>query len=359
MEFKTDKKQLENALSRLTPYLEKKDTTSVATNVYLEVNGFNLTLNATNYDFGLKLEMSPVQDCVDGKVLINGMDLLNVIKRLKDGEVHIKATDKKVQISQGRSKLRLDCLNTNDYPSLEIRNFENMKELIFDTNSLYDGIKSALFSIDPNSPKIELQCLLLDFKDTLKVVSTDTRSLTIYDTRLKVDIEQQLLIPRSSIVEIQKIILDDCKVYIDDVHMVIESEGLRFFTKLISGKFPAYERIVPTSFDNSFIVPLKEFTSNIKLITSLDNIIRVNFSTDNIHIETAGEERQPSETDIEYKLEVANPLSIKLNATQLLNALSNIDSEVFTIGINETNMPLVIEHKNYKVINMPVLDKKD
>lgn len=352
MEFKIEKSVLSNALGMLNPYLEKKDIKSTTSNILIKSNGLSLTMYATDYEFGLKLDVVAT-DISDGEFLVNGSDLLSMVKKLKNQEIHINSENDLLTISQGRSKLRLETINTSDYPLL-IEKSKDMKELNIDSKIINKGIKNCLFAIDSNNPKYELQCLLIQLKDNIKFVSTDTRSLPIYTVNIDSGFNDDLLITKKSILELQKVINGlDTKIYFNETMVMVESDNMLFFTKLCNGKYIDYTRVVRDKYINEFKIPKNYFIENINIVSAMDNQVLITFSKDKIIFES-GSGKKKCESDIEIEIECEKEVNILCNSDSLLSAISNIDSEYFTFGINEDGSPFAIIDDNYLVISMPI-----
>lgn len=356
MEFKIEKTILSDAIASLNSYVEKKDLKSIVANILVKIDNCVLTMYATDYDFGLSLDIVNIQDSTDGEFLVNATNFLNIIKRLKAGEVHIILNGNSITIKQNKSKLNLEVLPTNDFPKYKLDE-SNMQTLDFKSSEIVKGIKNTLFSVDNNNPKYELQSMLFDFDKTLKIVSTDTRSLSVYDTKIEVDKQMQLLIPKKSIVEIQKLLLVDCTILFDNTNFIIKLKDILFHTKLINGKFPAYQRVIPERFNYEFEILTQTFIENIKLVTALEPIIKISFGPGLIKIESnPADGKNIAVTEIENENINANDVFIKANSTQLLNALNNVESSVFKFMMNEHNLPMMLQDGSFKVINMPYVD---
>ena len=353
MTFKADKTILQNALTQLSPFLEKKDLKAPTSNYFFKIDNCVLTLAATDYNFSLKLELTSIYDATDGEFLVNGNSLLSTIKRLKNGEVEFNLKGDELEIKQGRSKLKLQTLSTESYPNINIT--ENLKSIDINSNILLGAIQKCLFSVATNSPKYELNAMLIEFGKSLNVVATDTRTLAICKNDLSSGEDNQLLIPKNSLIEMQKIMIDECEYLFNDTYLQIKGKDLVFTTKLINGKFPDYKRVIPSETTYNFSIPTNELIDNIKLITAIEDLVKITFSEDSILLET-GEGKLTNSTEIKLTQKCDEPITIKVSATQLLNALNNVDNMLFDLGINEPKLPFVIKDKNFTVINMPYIE---
>jgi len=354
MTFKADKTILQNVLTQLNPFLEKKDIKAPTSNYFFKIDNCVLTLAATDYNFSLKLELTSIYDSTDGEFLVNGNSLLSIIKRLKSGEIEFNLKGDELEIKQGRSKLKLQTLETKDYPKIDLDDTK-MKSIDINSNVLLTAIKKCLFSVPVGNPKYELNAMLFNFSDSLNVVATDTRTLAIFNDNIKFDDFAQILIPKPSLIEMQKIILDKCDYFYNDTYFMIKSQDLIFTTKLINGKFPDYKRVIPQSTKYTFNVPTSEIIDSIKLVTAIEDLVKITFSEDNILIES-GEGKLINSTEIKLVQKCNEPIHIKVSALQFINALGSVESELFELGINEHNLPFIIKDKNFTVINMPYIE---
>lgn len=351
MEFKLDRNILSEAVASLNNYTDKKSN-DVTSNILIKIEDGIFKAYATDYEYGLNLEIVNVFDGVDGEFLINSANFLNTLKRLKNGEVHIKLIGNSISINQGKAKLKLEVADNKNFPLFDYDE-DKMETLQLNSNEVVMGIKKCMFAVDSNNPKYELGCLLFDFDDTLKIVATDTRVLTIYDTKLNFDGKFQLLISKKSIVEIQKILNEKSTILFDNTNLIIKNENLLFYTKLVNGKFPQYQRVIPTDRNNVFNLNTGEFIDSIKTITALENIIKLSFDSDVLLLESFSEKNKSS---IEMDCKGTGSIHVKASAINLINTVSNIEDKEFTIIVNSENLPITIDSDNYKVIAMPVVE---
>ena len=93
MKFTIAKSMIENAVSSLQPFLEKKDASAITSHIYLEIINGKLILKATDYEIGLETQITELTDTSEGKATVNGSNLLGIIKRLKNSEIIIEAID--------------------------------------------------------------------------------------------------------------------------------------------------------------------------------------------------------------------------------------------------------------------------
>ena len=83
MRFVITKNVFENVIASMQPFLEKKDSSSITSHIYLETKNDKLIIKATDYEIGLESLIDNISDSMEGKTTVNGSNLLGIIKRLK------------------------------------------------------------------------------------------------------------------------------------------------------------------------------------------------------------------------------------------------------------------------------------
>jgi len=356
MRFVITKNVFENVIASMQPFLEKKDSSSITSHIYLETKNDKLIIKATDYEIGLESLIDNISDSMEGKTTVNGSNLLGIIKRLKNEDIVIEATNNNLVIKQNKSTFKLPTYDANEFPSLN--KYENLKELSMSTINFINSIRKITPAIDTNNPKFELNGALLDIKNQkINFVSTDTRRLAVSFLQNINNNEAQFIIPKKAIIEIQKLFLDEAKISYDDTNLVISNDHIKFFTKLINGKFPDYERIIPSNLKYSFQLPKNMLVESIKLVTSLFSNIKITFNSKSIIFESLDEDSE-AKTQIDIDLNIEKEFYLAVNAKYLLDFLTMSNNEKIKIGFNESNLPFLLEDDKFFTIVMPIVLEK-
>lgn len=356
MKFTISKSIIENIVSSIQPFLNKKDSSSITSHIYMEVLNANLIIKSTDYEMGCEATVCDIKDIIDGKATVNGGNLLNIIRRLKDDNIDFEVADNNLNIKQKRSNFKLPMYDPNEYPSFP--QLENLTSLQINTINFINSIKKITPSIDNNNPKFELNGALIDIKSQkINFVATDTRRLAVSTLENISNNETQIIIPKKAIVEIQKLFLDEAEIKYDETNLVISNNNYTFFTKLINGKFPDYERIIPNNLKYSFPLQKSLLIESIKLVTSIESKIKIIFNPQNIVFESLDDDSE-SRTMVDVNLSIDEDFYIAVNSKYILDFLSSTNNENITIGYNDSNLPFYLEDGNFITIVMPiVLDK--
>ncbi|MGB5866684.1 MAG: DNA polymerase III subunit beta [Arcobacteraceae bacterium] len=356
MKFTISKNIIENIVSSMQPFLNKKDSSAITSHIYMEVLNANLIIKSTDYEMGCEAKVSDITDIIDGKSTVNGSNLLNIIRRLKDDDIIFEVIDNNLNIKQKRSNFKLPMYNADEYP--DFVKLDNLKSLNINTINLINSIRKITPSIDNNNPKFELNGALIDIKSQkINFVATDTRRLAISHLENISNEESQIIIPKKAIIEIQKLFLDEATIRYDETYLVVSNKNYTFFTKLINGRFPDYERIIPKSLKYNFQLSKALLIEAIKLVTSIESKIKITFNQDNIIFESLDDDSE-SKTQIDVQIAIEESFYIAVNSKYILDFLSSTVNENITIGFNESNLPFYLEDNNFVTIVMPiVLDK--
>jgi len=348
MIVKIEKPQIENILNQLIPFTEKRDNTQITSHILIKANE-NLILKATDKEIGLKIK-TDANIIEKGEITINGKKFLNIIKTLKNKEIEIEEKKGQITIKQDNSIYQLTSFNTKEFPNFP--DTQNLNKLEIEINEFINAIRKIYPVIDTNNPKYELNGALFDLKEQSNFVSTDTRRLAIYYSNAKAK-EEKIIVPKRSLAEMKRIIKEDMKIYFNKTYIILENENTFFFTKLINGNFPIYEKIVPKELRYEVDLPKNEFLSHLKQVSIISNKIKIIIDKEKIEFESISDETTKAKTNFKIETNIEN-FTFAVNSKYILDFLNTIDDEYFKLGLNEPNIPFVLKDKNFITIVMPL-----
>ena len=345
---------IENILIHAGPFLEKKDTSQITSHVYLNASNSSLTVKATDYEIGFSVTTNNVNITQEGSITANGKKFLDIVKILKDGNIELEVKNNTLHITQGHSNFKLPTFSYNEFP--EFPSYEGKPRISIDSHTLIESLKKITPAIDTNNPKFELNGALIDIgKSFINFASTDTRRLAVVNINNNSESELSIIIPKKAIIEIQKLFFDNIELYYDDTNLIIHSEQYTFFTKLINGKFPEYSRIIPKEIKNNLVLPKAIMIDSIKQITTISSDVKITFLNDIITFESLSDDNIEAKTEISHTTGFSEPFSLAINSRYLLDFLSAINSSEFNIGLNEGNLPFILNDQNFKTVVMPIV----
>ncbi len=354
MKISINKNVFETVLLNTQPYLEKKDLSQITSHLYISSLEDSFVVKATDFEIGLEFKTKNIKIIDAGIATANGKKLLDIIKILKDEEVILETINDYLYIKQNSSKFKLPMFNPNEFPEFPL--IEEKPKFEVNSTSLVRSIKKISSAIDSNNPKFELNGALIDIKDGfLNLVATDTRRLAVVRIENQIKDNFSLIIPKKAISEIQKLFFDDIEMFYDQNTLIAKSNNFQFFTKLINGKFPDYERIIPKDKNYRLLLNREKMIEAIKQISIVSNEMKITFKPDSILFESLNDDNIEAKTEIEFITGLDNEIFLAVNSRYLLDFLSNIEESNFTLGFNDTGLPFSLESENFMTIVMPIM----
>jgi len=354
MKIRAAKQIFESILINLQPFLEKKDASQITSHIYFQSRDGACFIKATDSEIGLQITTSYIQIDHEGSFTANGKKLLDIIRILKDDEITLELFDSTLVIKQKHSKFKLPTFDAGAFPTFPEK--DEKSQISLDSHNLIHGLRKISPAIDTNNPKFELNGALINIKSNeTDLVGTDTRRLAIVTIPGTTSEELSIIVPKKAILEIQKLFLDQITISYDETNLIINNENYFFFTRLINGKFPDYERIVPKTVKHYITLPKKEMISAIKMITTISHEIKMILTEDKIIFYSLSSDNIEAKTEIDTPAGFSEAFEFSYNSKYLLDFLSQIDGESFELGINEPTLPFVVKNGNFITIIMPIV----
>ncbi|MBT8348274.1 MAG: DNA polymerase III subunit beta, partial [Sulfurovum sp.] len=191
--------------------------------------------------------------------------------------------------------------------------------------------------------------------DGTDLVGTDTRRLAIATIPGSNNEALSLIVPKKAILEIQKLFLDQIDIFFDETNLIISNENYYFYTRLINGKFPDYQRIIPTSTKHQITLPKKEMIDAIKMITTISQEIKMTLLSDTIIFNSLSADNVEAKTELELNTGLNDKFELSFNSKYILDFISQTNKNEFTIEFNEPSLPFIVKDDNFITIIMPIV----
>lgn len=272
MNFKISKDELLNTLSIVSKALPIKSPLPILYTIKIEAYDKYLLFTATNSDIAIEVIVNKNIEVKDlGSFCISGKYLLEIIKKLDQGEVEFSQLDESnVLIKTLRSEFKLKVWDTSEYIDINYVTQENPIE--FQNEEFREILDQTLYAVSQDDKKAIFKGVEFLLKnDILYISATDTYRLS----RKKMFIENKnqfsIIIPGQSLKELGKILeINDSniKMFISDSKnkALFIMDNISFQTRLIEGVYPDIERLVT----NNFLLEIP-FNKN-ELITAADRV---------------------------------------------------------------------------------------
>ena len=354
MKIRGQKQVIESILINLQPFLEKKDASQITSHILFTTSEGKCIAKATDSEIGLQIITTNIIIESEGSFTAHGKKLLDIVRILKDDEITLELLDNTLTIKQKNSKFKLPTFDPSSYPSFPSK--EDKPQISLDSLSLIQNLKKISPAIDTNNPKYELNGALINIKSNgTDLVGTDTRRLAIASIPSENSETLSLIVPKKAILEIQKLFLDQIDIFFDETNLIISNGNYYFYTRLINGKFPDYQRIIPTSIKHQIRLPKKEMIDAIKMITTISQEIKMTLLADTIIFHSLSADNVEAKTELEINTGLTDKFDISFNSRYLLDFISQTDSHDFSVEFNEPSLPFIVKDDNFMTIIMPIV----
>lgn len=349
MKISISRETLLPALQAAANVVDRRQSQPVLGNVLVTATNNGLHLVATDLEVEVALDCG-AEVAREGAVTLPARKLLDIARSLPaEATLQIEASANKARVQSGRSKFSLATLPAEDFPN--IGNFQVNGEMALSTAMLLELIGSTFFAMAHQDVRYYLNGLLLELSDNqLRAVATDGHRLALCDRQASVSVGagSQLIVPRKGVQEIQRMLghLDgEAKVSLGDNHLRVSVSGQAITTKLIDGKFPDYQRVIPKQGDRVMNADREALKAALGRTSILSNEkfrgVRLQLSSGLLRASTHNPEQEEAEEELEVSFE-GESLEIGFNVSYLLDVLGVIKSETVRFEMSDANSSAVI-----------------
>ena len=349
MKFSISRDALIKPLNLVAGVVERRQTLPILSNVLLSLEGSQLSLTGTDLEVELVGRVELASAGVDGEVTVPARKLVDICKTLPEGsEIEFTVEAGKATVKAGRSRFTLSTLPASEFPSVE----EGQGELSLQLPQALVKrlIERTAFAMAQQDVRYYLNGMLLEIKSgRLRMVATDGHRLALCTAPEAVDAgDAAVIIPRKGVLELSRLLEGDenVRLVIGSNHVRASTEQYTFTSKLVDGKFPEYERVLPKSPDKSVIggrIELKQaFTRTAILSNEKYRGVRLKLSNDALEITANNPEQEQAEevVNVEYQ---GDNLEVGFNVSYLLDVLSVLDGNKVRLSLADSASSALLE----------------
>ena len=363
--IKTHRDTLLAPLQSVSGIVERRHTLPILSNVLLEKHGDRLTLLATDIEIQITTSTAVAAGEGDGAVTVGARKLQEILRSLPETtEVSLVLEDKRLQVRAGKSKFSLQTLPADDFPRMTINEGET-KEFQLTQKAFRQLLGKTQYSMAAQDVRYYLNglMLLVDGKE-LRAVATDGHRLAYASVEIEADLpRQELILPRKTVLELNRLLSDNE----EPLKITLAANQIRFafgsvvlVSKLIDGKFPDYERVVPATLRNHMTVGRQALMQAMTRAAILTNEqfrgVRVVLGENSLKLIAANAEQEEAQDEIEVKYD-GETIDVGFNVGYLLDVLNNVHAEEVQWSFNDANSSALISlpgNDRFKYVVMPM-----
>lgn len=364
MKFQIQREDLLTPLQKIIGAVEKRQTMPALSNVLIKADNEKISLTATDLEIELVTTLGMVADEA-GETTLPARKLLDICKALPDeSSISITVDTDKALIKSGRSRFSLSTLPADDFPALESIN--TVAEFNLPQNTLKELIDKTSFAMALQDVRYYLNGLLLEVgSGLLRAVATDGHRLAYCEKQADCDLAEikQVIVPRKGIQELVRL-LDDSdtpiKMFLGSNHIRAEIGDIRFTSKLIDGRFPDYNRVIPDDGKNVITADRNSLRQALVRASILSNEkyrgIRLVVEKDLLQLQAQNPDQEEADVEVEIDYN-GDSLEIGFNVNYMLDVLNVTDSATVKAALRDSNSSCLMtypEHPDCKYVIMPM-----
>ena len=349
MRFTLQREAFLKPLAQVVNVVERRQTLPVLANFLVQVQGGQLSLTGTDLEVEMVSRIA-VEDAQDGETTIPARKLFEIVRALPDGSrVTVSQTGEKITVQAGRSRFTLATLPANDFPSVD--EVEATERVAVPESALKELIERTAFAMAQQDVRYYLNGLLFDLRDQLlRCVATDGHRLALCETALEnsTGSKRQIIVPRKGVTELQRLLEGgdrEVELEVGRSHVRVKRDDVTFTSKLIDGRFPDYEAVIPIGADREVKVDRETLRASLQRAVILSNEkyrgVRVEVTPGQLKISAHNPEQEEAQEEIEAETQVSD-LAIGFNVNYLLDALSALRDEHIVILLRDSNSSALV-----------------
>jgi DNA polymerase-3 subunit beta len=363
--IKTQRDTLLAPLQSVSGIVERRHTLPILSNVLLEKSGDRLTFLATDIEIQVTTAAEGSGGDGDGAVTTGARKLQDILRSLPEGaEVSLILEDKRLQVRSGRSRFTLQTLPANDFPRMTMSEGET-RQFQISQKTFRQLLGKTQYSMATQDVRYYLNGLLLLVEGSeLRAVATDGHRLAYASVEIEADFpRQEMILPRKTVLELNRLLADSD----EPLTVTLAANQVRFsfglvvlVSKVIDGKFPDYERVVPATLRHHLTVGRQTLVQAMNRAAILTNEkfrgVRVVLGDNSLKLVAANAEQEEAEEELEVQYS-GEAIDVGFNVGYLLDVLNNVHSNEIQWSFNDANSSSLITipgDDRFKYVVMPM-----
>lgn len=345
MRFSLQREVFLKPLAQVVNVVERRQTLPVLANLFVQVQGGLLSLTGTDLEVEMVSRVA-VEDGQDGETTIPARKLFEIVRALPDGSrVTVSQSGEKVTVQAGRSRFTLATLPAGDFPSLD--DVDATERVQVPEAALKELIERTAFAMAQQDVRYYLNGLLFDLRESsLRCVATDGHRLALCESGLEGTgalTKRQLIVPRKGVMELQRLLEGGDRLLELEMgrgHLRVKRDDVTFTSKLIDGRFPDYEAVVPIGADKEVRIDRDVLRAALQRAAILSNEkyrgVRIEVSPGQLKISAHNPEQEEAQEEVEAETRV-DDLAVGFNVGYVLDALNALKDDVVVLQLRDAN----------------------
>lgn len=351
MQFTITRDQLLAPLQLVSGAVEKRQTLPVLSNVLLVVDDSKLSLTATDLEVELKADVTLEGEFEPGEITVPARKLLDIVRSLGDGEtVKVSMGETRIKINTPSSRFSLTTMPANEFPNVD--ETASLVSMELPQTLLKGLIEKTQFAMAQQDVRYYLNGMLFEFYNhKLTTVATDGHRLALSRQTAEIESEDKVsaVIPRKGVLELARLLehSDDLvAISLGSNHIRIKGDHYSFSSKLVDGRFPEYDKVLPRNGDKIVVVDRELIKESLSRAAILCNEkfrgVRMMLSNEQVKLHANNPEQE--EAEVEFSVDYqGGDLEIGFNVSYMIDVMNTIKTEKVKLTFIDANSSTLIE----------------
>ena len=352
-------------LQSVAGIVERRHTLPILANVLLRKTGPSIEVTTSDLEIQIRTTAELDGDMENFSTTVGARKLIDILRTMPaDQTVSLESSASKLILKGGKSKFTLQTMAAEDFPLVqEAANFGPVFSV--PQKALKDLLSQVSFAMAVHDIRYYLNGILFVAEgNQLSLVATDGHRLAFASATLDVDVpKQEVILPRKTVIELQRLLSDTqgaIEMQFAGNQAKFSFDGMEFVTKLVEGKFPDYNRVIPKNHKNSITLGRTALLATLQrtAILTSDKFkgVRLNIDPGTLRVASnnAEQEEAVDELEIDYG---GDSIEIGFNVTYLIDALNNMSQDMVRLELSDGNSSALFtipDNATFKYVVMPM-----
>jgi DNA polymerase-3 subunit beta len=363
--LKAPQDKLLSVLQAVSGIVERRHTLPILANVLIRKTAASLQLTTSDLEIQIRTNAELGGHAESFTTTVGARKLIDILRTMPaDQIVTLESSAAKLILKGGKSKFTLQTMAAEDFPL--VQESANFGPIFSVPQKALKGLLSRVsFAMAVHDIRYYLNGILFVAEGKqLALVATDGHRLAFASATLDVEVpKQEVILPRKTVLELQRLLSDAdgaIEMQFANNQARFSFDGMEFVTRLVEGKFPDYNRVIPKNHKNSITVGRAALLSTLQrtAILTSDKFkgVRLNLDPGSLRVaaNNAEQEEAVDELDVDYN---GDSIEVGFNVTYLIDALSNMSQDMIKIELSDGNSSALLtvpEDDQFKYVVMPM-----
>ncbi|TCJ12717.1 DNA polymerase III subunit beta [Parasulfuritortus cantonensis] len=359
------KETLLKPLQAVVGVVERKHTLPILSNILVENSAGKTALIATDLELQITTWMAGESE-TDTAFTVSARKLLDITRSLPDEtSLALDLNNEQLRIQAGKSRFNLQTLPAKDFPKLQSGEGDGI-ELEVSASKLRKLLARAQYAMAVQDIRYYLNGMLFQLQgNKLVVAATDGHRLAVDAIELEAEASQpvEVILPRKTVMELIKLLGEGdekARIRIGANQVVVSHPDFELRSKVVDGKFPDYQRVVPVGYEKYFDINRQRLHQSLARAAILTNDkyrgVRLAMTAGTLRVACSNNEQEEAQEELEIEY-AYDALDIGFNVQYIQDVLNNLDTEAVRCLFGDANSSMLITvpgDDNFRYVVMPM-----